>query len=150
MSARTLLPLLLLAAACGGGSPATPAPEPEGSPEVVVTQFLRALSDSNIAGITNLWGTERGPASVTRQPPEYYRRAEIIQSYLTHDTARIVSVTPVAATPANRTVVVELARRGCTQRVPFVTVPYRGGWLVSSVDLDAAGNPKRSCGPNPG
>ena len=144
---RSALSLALLAAvACGGGAAVTPAPvEPVTTPEAVVTRFLRAVADSNITGITELWGTARGPASVTREPPEYQRRAVIIQSYLRHETARIVSVMPAAADPAQREVLVELARRGCVRRVPFTTVPYANGWLVSAVDLDAAGNPARAC-----
>ena len=143
---RHTLPLMLtLAVACGGGPPAPGTTHPVGSPEAVVTQFLRAVADSNITGITELWGTERGPASVTRQPDEYRRRAVIIQSYLRHDSARIVSQVPGAADPASRDLIVEIARRGCVKRVPFTTVPYQGGWLVSSVDLNAAGNPARGC-----
>jgi len=143
---RYPMPLMLtLAVACSSGTPAPGTTDPVGSPEAVVTQFMRAVADSNITGITELWGTERGPASVTRQPEEYRRRAIIIQSYLRHDSARIVSQVPAAANPANRDVLVEIARRGGVRQVPFSTVPYQGGWLVSSVDLNAAGNPAKGC-----
>lgn len=139
--------VLVLSLACGGGAPAPQATEPAESPEAVVTRFLRAVADSNIVGITELWGTEKGSAARTGQPPEYRRRAVIMQSYLRHESARIVSTVPVVGDPNRLEIQVELARRGCVKQVPFTTVRSGAGWLVTAVDLDAAGSPARACDP---
>jgi hypothetical protein len=46
---------------------------------------------------------------------------------------------------------VEIRRQTCTWMVPFVTIKARdGSWLVTQVDLAAAGNPARPCIEGPG
>lgn len=148
MRRLVLLAGLALAAACGGSPGAgsvTPADAPE-TPDAAVTRFLRAVADSNIAVMAQLWGTTAGPAAATRQPAQWERRLQVMQYYLRHEAARITSSTGVTNEPGRHTVVVELARQGCIASVPFTLVRLgRGGWLVNEIDLDAVGNPARRC-----
>ncbi len=139
---------LVLAAACGGSTGAgtvDPAAAP-GTPDATVTRFLRAVADSNIAAMAQLWGTSNGPAAQTRQPPQWERRLEVMRYYLRHEAARITSSAGVTNQPGRHAIVVELAREGCTATVPFQLVRLSGGgWLVNEIDLDAIGNPARRC-----
>lgn len=141
---------LVLAVACGGSSGAgtvSPAAAPD-TPDATVTRFLRAVADSNIAAMAQLWGTVNGPAAETRQPPQWERRLEVMRYYLRHEAARITSSAGVTNQPGRHAIVIELARQGCTATVPFQLVRLpRGGWLVNEIELDAVGNPARSCNP---
>lgn len=133
----------LLLAACGGGgaSPVQPAASSTGA----VRSFMQAVADSNVAQMAALWGTANGPASKTRQPPDWERRIAIMQAYLRNDSFRITSDVP-ESDPNRRTQQVEIKRQACTWSVPFVSVKSRdGSWLVTQVDLTAAGNPARPC-----
>lgn len=135
----------LLLAACGGGGGAKPA-EPQTSAAGAVRSFMQAVADSNVDKMASLWGTANGPASRTRQPPDWERRVAIMQAYLRNDSFRITSDVPEQADPSRRAQQVEIKRQTCTWTVPFVTVKARdGSWLVTQVDLAAAGNPARPC-----
>ena len=133
----------LLLAACGGGS--APPVQPANSGSSAVRSFMQAVADSNLAKMASLWGTVNGPASKTRQPPDWQRRIAIMQAYLRNDSFRITS--DVAEQNENRRAQqVEIRRSACSWTVPFVTVKARdGSWLVTQVDLAAAGNPARPC-----
>jgi hypothetical protein len=133
----------LFVAACGGGGAAQV--EPASSASGAVRSFMQAVADSNLAKMASLWGTANGPASKTRQPPDWERRVAIMQAYLRNDSFRITSDVPERG-ENRRTQQVEIKRRSCTWSVPFVTVKARdGSWLVTQVDLAAAGNPARPC-----
>ena len=155
MALRRFVPLLALVAACGGGagtagsSPSTSA-APSGSPEGVVEQFMRAVADSNLTRIATLWGTTRGSAAETRQPTDYERRIVIMQAYLRESSYRVLPSENPDPAAQRRVVQVELDRKECTRVVPFTTVRAPRGWLVSAVDLAAAGTPGRACAPPPG
>ena len=128
--------------ACGGGSSAPV--QPSASAAVAVRGFMQAVADSNLTKMASLWGTPNGPASKTRQPSDYERRIAVMQVYLRHDGFRITS--DVAENPNRRALAVEIRRQTCTWSVPFVAVKTGdGSWLVTSVDLTAAGNPARPC-----
>lgn len=134
---------VLLLAACGGGS--APPAQPSNSAAGAVRSFMQAVADSNLAKMASLWGTANGPASKTGQPPDYGRRIIIMQAYLHNDSFRIVSDEPESS-DNRRAQQVEIKRQTCTWTVPFVTVKTgEGMWLVTQVDLAAAGNPKRPC-----
>jgi hypothetical protein len=135
---------VLLLTACGGGA-GTPAAKPTTSASGVVRSFMQAVADSNIQKMASLWGTASGPASKTNQPPDYARRVAIMQAYLRNQSFRITSDLPQP--DANRRAVqVEIKRDTCTWSVPFVAIKTSdGNWLVTQVDLAAAGNPARPC-----
>jgi len=138
--------MAMMLTACGGGAAVDPV-RPVGSAAGAVRGFLEAVADSNLAKMASLWGTARGPASQTRQPPDYERRIAVMQAYLQHDDSRIAADTPSGE--GNRhEIQVELRRQACTVTVPFVAIRATdGNWLVNQVDLTAAGNPSRPCQP---
>jgi hypothetical protein len=131
----------LLLAACGG----RPAPvQPVQTATGAVQSFMQAVADSNLAKMASLWGTASGPASKTGQPRDYERRIVIMQAYLRNQSFRVTSDVPES--PNRRTLQVEIKRETCTWSVPFVAIKTGdGSWLVTQVDLTAAGNPARPC-----
>lgn len=143
MTKQLWLGTALMLAACGGGPP--PATQPATSASGTVRNFMQAVADSNVEKMASLWGTSGGPASRTKQPPDYQRRVAIMQAYLRNQSFRITSDTP-EQDPNRRAVQVEIKRETCTWSVPFVTVKSSDGtWIITQVDLAAAGNPARPC-----
>jgi hypothetical protein len=137
----------LLLTACGGGSSGSSAVHPSNTPAAAVESFLQAVADSNVDRMAALWGTARGPAATTHMPSDYERRVVIMQHYLRHETARIVSDVP-ESTEDRHDIQVELRRQLCTWVIPFVAIKSAdGAWIVNQVDLTAAGNPARPCEP---
>ena len=136
-------PAALLVLACGGGSKAAPT-APASSASGAVQNFMKAVADSNLATMANYWGTASGPAAETNQPPDWQKRVAIMQTYLKSDSYRITGDGP--GTDLNhRDLQVELKRAVCTWSVPFVAVKSGQRWLVTQVDISAAGNPRRPC-----
>jgi hypothetical protein len=144
---RNLLPAaLLLATACGGRTGSAPT-APVASSAEAVTAFMRAAADSNLTRMAQLWGTERGPVSEVPLD-NYEKRVAVMQAYLRGDSARIVSDIASTEDPNRRRLTVALYRGTCVKQIPFTTVRIKsGGWIVESVDLNAAGNPARPCEP---
>jgi hypothetical protein len=144
-----LRPMVLAAllAGCGGGSTAATNVAPTNSAKGAVQSFLEAVADSNLTQMANFWGTAAGPAGRTRQPPDYERRIAIMQAYLRNESHRIVSDTPEAG-GTRHALQVEIRRQLCAWTVPFTAIKLGdGNWIVSQVDLTAAGNPARGCDP---
>ena len=145
MTKRAWFGIGLLLAACGGGSGA-PQPEPATSAAGAVRSFMQAVADSNVDRMASLWGTANGSASKTRQPTDWERRVAVMQAYLRNDSYRITSDVPDQVDPNRRMQQVEIKRQTCTWSVPFVSIKARdGSWLITQVDLAAAGNPARPC-----
>lgn len=135
--------VLFLVACGGGGGPADVQPATSGNE--AVRSFMQAVADSNVEKMASLWGTANGPASKTNQPSDWQRRIAIMQAYLRHQSFRITSDQPEAA-ENRRALQVEIKRDTCTWTVPFVAVRVpNGSWLVTQIDLAAAGNPARPC-----
>lgn len=106
---------------------------------------MQAVADSNVVKMANLWGTAIGPAAKTNQPPDWQRRVAIMQAYLRSESFRITSDVP-EADEGRRGLLVEIKRKTCTWTVPFTAIKTRdGSWIVTQVDLAAAGNPARPC-----
>lgn len=135
---------VLFAAACGGHSAPSSA-NPETSADRVVQDFMRAVADSNLAKMAELWGSAKGSAAATREPEGYQQRVLIIQAYLRGARYRILSDTPDPSQPDHRTLQVELTRERCVKIVPFGLVRSGNQWLVNQLDLSAAGSPGRAC-----
>lgn len=132
---------LLGACARGGGGPA-----PE-SPEAAVRAFLTAVKANSLSDMADLWGDSRGPARSYMNATELEQRLTVIRSFLQHEGAELLeSQAGVLQTEGQRTIQVRLTRSGCTPVVPFTVLRYRSGWLVTNIDLAAAGNPARRCG----
>jgi hypothetical protein len=139
-------PILILAcSACAGKSVST-APLPS-DPVTAVQQFLAGVKANNLAAMGDVWGSDRGPANSWMEASMLHQRLAVMQRVLAFQTYSI-GQDGVQAGRSNdeRIVHVQLSRNGCTPVVPFTTRRYRDGWIVSAIDLDAAGNPQRSCG----
>jgi len=137
----------LILAACGGNSAGAVAPL--GSAEAAVREFMAAVQDSNIARMGRSWGSSAGPAAVTNDPAQWEQRMKVVQYYLRGGTFRITSDTPMNGDSKHRNVVVELTRGTCVKSLPFVAVESSNGWLVESVDISVAGNPRNPCPASP-
>jgi hypothetical protein len=136
-----------LVAACGGGGGAGQV-HPANTASAAVESFMRAVADSNLTAMAALWGTAKGAAARTKQPPDYERRIVVMQSYLAHDDSRIVSDAPDGSS-GRHSVQVQLRRQACTWTVPFSVIQLSdGGWIVNQIDLTAAGHPARPCDPS--
>ena len=133
-------------AGCGGTStPATVAPK--NSAKGAVESFMQAVADSNLTQMATFWGTSAGPAAKTNQPPDFERRIAVMHAYLRNESHRIVTDTPDGG-GARHALQVEIRRQLCSWIVPFTAVRLNdGNWIVSQVDLTAAGNPAQPCDP---
>lgn len=139
-----LIALVLASAGCGGGH-AGPAPA---EPEAAVRSFLAGVAANSLAAMGEVWGSERGPAVNWMNREELDRRLTVMRIVLEHERYELVPGNQPVGQPAGERVVrVRLYRKGCTPVVPFTTLRYRSGWLVKSIDLEAAGNPARRCTP---
>jgi len=106
---------------------------------------MQAVADSNLDKMANLWGTAAGSAAKTNSPPDYRRRLVVMQAYLRNDSFRVTSDGP-GTDPSRRALQVEIKRSNCTWSVPFTAVKLRDDfWIVTQLDLAAAGNPARPC-----
>ena len=133
-------------AGCGGAStPATVAPT--NTARGAVESFMQAVADSNLTQMANFWGSSGGPAARTGQPQDWDRRIAVMHGYLRNESHRIVSDTPDGG-GTRHALQVEIRRQLCSWVVPFTAVKVSdGNWVVSQVDLTAAGNPARPCDP---
>jgi hypothetical protein len=136
-----------LLAACGGTGGGAPV-RPANTASATVQSFMRAVADSNLDAMAALWGTAKGPAARTKQPPDYEKRIAVMQSYLAHDDSRILADTPEGS-DARHMMQVQIRRQACTWTIPFTVIQLTDGtWIVNDVDLTAAGNPARGCTPS--
>jgi hypothetical protein len=135
----------MVLAACSSGSGGTAAVHPANTASAAVENFMKAVSDSNLAVMAGLWGTSKGSASRTRQPADYQRRIVVMQSYLSHDDFRILGDVHEGS-EGRHTVQVQIRRGACTWTIPFLVIQLAdGSWIVNQMDLTAAGNPARPC-----
>ena len=137
--------IVLLACACGGSGASSPAPV-SSSPQAVLA-FMRAAADSNLRRMAELWGTSRGPASVTR-PANFEKIIFVLQVYLRGDSTKILSDAAMPGDDGRRKVSLALYRGPCVKQIPATTVRLRdGGWIIQAIDITFAGNPARPCDP---
>ncbi|MGN6391055.1 MAG: hypothetical protein ACTHM9_02250 [Gemmatimonadales bacterium] len=148
MTTRRWYAAAVVLAACGGGSGSAAKVHPANTAPVAVQNFMKAVADSNLPAMASLWGTGKGPAGQTKQPPDYERRVAVMQAYLTSDDYRIVS-DHQDGLPSRHAVQVQIRRQACTWDVPFTVIQLAdGSWIVNQVDLTAAGNPAKPCNPS--
>jgi hypothetical protein len=104
---------------------------------------MRAVADSNLSRMAELWGTSAGPVART-QPPDYQRRVQVIYAYLRGTSGRVVGE---LERHRDRVVLqVEITRTDCRRTVPMTVVRQPDGtWILSGFDLDAIGTPGRPC-----
>ncbi len=143
---------MITAGACGGGSPVPDGIAPQPIPEQAVEMFMAAVKARSFATMGELWGTASdGPVNRTMDADERSKRLAVIQAYLVHETYEILPP-DVTQSTTDRSVHfrVRLTRRGCTPTVPFTLARHRQGWLITNIDLGAAGTPTRQCVPDAG
>lgn len=137
----------LVLAACSSGGAASEV-HPANTAAATVQKFMKAVADSNLTTMAGLWGSGRGPAAKTRQPPDYERRIAVMQAYLNHDDFRILSDNPDGS-EARRAMQVQIRRQACTWDIPFTVIQLPDQtWLINQVDLGQAGNPAKPCDPS--
>ena len=142
-----LLGAILTVGSCssggGGGGGGTSAPS---SPEATVDAFMNAVRANSLVAMGDLWGTDRGPVRNYMAPDEVERRLSVMRIYLENEEYEILAPgAQMGMDEKQRVVRVQLTRRGCRPVVPFTVTRFGNGWLVSNVDLAAAGNPARPC-----
>lgn len=138
----------LALAACSSGGGAASEVHPARTADATVQSFMKAVADSNLATMAELWGTARGPASKTRQPPDYERRIAVMRAYLNHDDFRILS-NNADGVDTRRAMQVQIRRQACTWDIPFTVIQLADGtWIINQVDLASAGNPAKPCDPS--
>ncbi|HET9512341.1 MAG TPA: hypothetical protein VFO95_00315 [Gemmatimonadales bacterium] len=137
----------IVLAACGGGTGSSgSAVEPDRGPPETVDQFMRAVADSNLTRMAELWGSTSGSAAATGRPDDYQRRVAIMHAYLAHSKGRVVNETERTADRA--VLMVEITRENCQKQVPFTLVRTSSGtWVIERIELGMLGSPGRPCTP---
>ena len=139
-----LLGGLFVVMACG--SKASPSIMLPLDPEVTLSRFMSAVQASDLASMSQLWGTKDGPAARNMERADLNQRLTVMQIMLKHDR---YEVTPDLLTAGlddkTRLYHIRLTRMGCQVDVPFELIRLGEGWLVSVIDLTQAGNPARTC-----
>lgn len=141
MRVLTVVGLALLAA-CSGGGGGSVSPDP--GPASAVDQFMRAVTDSNLSRMAELWGTSSGSALQTGRPSDYPRRIQIMHAYLRGSTTKILAEPERTSNRAK--LLVEVSRGDCRRQVPFTLVRTgTGQWIVEAIELGLLGSPGRPC-----
>jgi len=139
---RVLLVAFTIALVACGGKPGQVNVDP--GPAAAFDQFMRAVADSNLNRMAELWGTTRGPASETHQPPDYQRRLPIMWAYLRNSTGRVQA--ELERSTDRSVLAVDMTRSECRRRVSVTMVRTgRGQWLVNALDLAQVGVPGSPC-----
>ncbi len=143
MSQRWIFAPLALLIGCGQSSMQVP---PSPSPESAVEAFFTSVADSNLAKMAQFWGTAKGSAAETNQPPDYLKRIEVMQVYLRHNSFQIASSRQSREGDDVRDLVVDLQRDTCVRQVPIQVVRTGASrWIIRNIDLTALGNPLAPC-----
>jgi hypothetical protein len=132
--------------ACGGGSKPSTGATPSPGPAHAVEAFMKAVADSNLTRMAELWGTKGGSAAETGKPTDYQRRVAVMYTFLKGSTAKVI--TEVERSDDKSTLAVEVTRADCRKRIPITLEKAKGDrWLVSSIELGSLGTPGRPCPP---
>ena len=137
---RAFALVLLLSAPTALAAQTSRAPK---TPSAAVQEFMRAVADSNLTRMAELWGTDRGPASKTH-PKDYEKRIVIMQLFLHGVQARTLGDVP-SSKSGLRSVTTELAHNGCRVTISIDVVKAKDGWLVQNFDLSEAGRVNQPC-----
>jgi hypothetical protein len=114
------------------------------TPSAAVEEFMRALADSNLSRMAELWGNAKGPAARTHMPKTYEKQIVIIQAMLHGVQAQALGDVP-SDKGDMRTVTTQLSHNGCKVTIPINVVKAKEGWLVHDFKLDQAAEVNRPC-----
>jgi hypothetical protein len=106
---------------------------------------MDAVKSQDITTMAGLWGTSDGVAADGMDQEELVRRLRVIMTYLAHDEYQLGADNDLLRTENQRVVTVRVSRGNCVSDVPFTVVRADGGWLVQSMDLEAAVSPREGC-----
>jgi len=139
-----LLTFILATFGCGGKS--VPPGTLPADPVAVVEQFLAAVKANDLEAMGNLWGSSRGPANNWMAADTREKALTVIRATLAFEGYAVDPAgTRLGDSSRERIVRVQLRRNNCQPTVPFTALRVGDGWLVSDIDLAAAGNPRRPC-----
>lgn len=142
---RTIILASILATFGCGGKAIPPGTLPS-DPVAAVERFLAAVKANDLAAMGDVWGSSRGPANNWMAADYREKALTVIRATLVHES---YLVDPAGTRPGSasgeRVVRVQLRRNNCRPTVPFTALRVGDGWLVSNIELDAAGNPRRPC-----
>ena len=131
---------------CGGGSKPATTTTPSAGPSHAVDAFMKAVADSNLTRMAELWGTKGGSAAETGKPTDYQRRVAVMYTFLKGSTAKVLA--EVERSDDKSTLAVEVTRAECRKRIPITLEKAKGDrWLISSIELGSLGTPGRACPP---
>jgi hypothetical protein len=114
------------------------------TPSAAVEEFMRAVADSNLVRMSQLFGNARGSAFRTHQPRDYEKRMVVIQAMLRGAQARALGEVP-SEKNGGRTVTTQLSNNGCKVTIPFNVVKASEGWLVNEFKLESAAEVNKPC-----
>ncbi len=112
------------------------------SPAAAVQDFLRALADSNLKRMAELFGNAKGPVAKTK-PKDYEKKIVIMQLMLHGVQSQTLGDVP--GKDGMRAVTTILTSHGCKVTTAFNVVQAPQGWLVHDFDLDAAAKVNQPC-----
>lgn len=108
-----------------------------------VQEFIRAIADSNLTRVAQLWGNAKGPAARTHLPKDYEKKIVIMQAMIR--SPEIKTLGDVPGENGMRTVTAQLSSHGCTVTIPVNVVKAKEGWLVHDFKLDDAAAVNKPC-----
>ncbi len=112
------------------------------SPAAAVQDFLRALADSNLQRMGELFGNAKGPVAKTK-PKDYEKKIVLMQLFLHGVQSQTLGDVP--GKDGMRAVTTVLTSHGCKVTTTFNVVESPQGWLVHDFDLDAAAKVNQPC-----
>ena len=135
---RWALLLLVLGAACGGGTE-TYSPALSPGPVLVVERFLQAANASDLETMMQLFGTAEQTIDQLDGRGKAERRMHVLASLLRHDDFTILSQEALPGRMNTATTLeVRLHQGDRATVVPMVVVRRNaGGWIVEQVDIEA-------------
>lgn len=147
---RRIVLLAPLLVACGGGRAASTTPVPT-DPNVALNQFLTAVKNKDIKGMSDVWGDENDLEVNLVKPDAFRMRVYPLQIYLSNRGFRVIQgPNPVPAWPSRRSYKVELKRSTCSLVVDLTVAQMkRGGWVFQGTDLTDVSNASKACNRDP-
>ena len=134
----SLVPALLMMAACTGAAQGRAPSQPGGAaPAATVERFLRLAADKNYVQMGYVFGTREGP--IIRRDPEsqVQRRMFAIASILENQRFVIRGEQPIPGRIGEAVqLTVQITQRGQARDVPFVVVKGGDRWYVEQIDLE--------------
>jgi len=141
VAAHRLIALLAVAAPLALPAQASKA---AATPSAAVEEFMRAVADSNLTRMSQLFGNGKGSAFRTHQPKDYEKRMVVIQAMLRGAQAKALGEVP-AEKNGGRTVTTQLSNNGCKVTIPFNVLHANEGWLVNEFKLESAAEVNKPC-----